>query len=151
MITQLGVHLMNTPPCILHMENQNGIKLLTSMIFIEDLSNAKKKLLYTDVNAEGVRVSQVVTNVENIINQSMIGSEDDLCQWMCPFDHKTKKEIGSISTMLLKDFSTTDQARASLWTMTLNNYRRAMILLTKQGAFRNTKIVTYQHHADRFF
>lgn len=69
MITQLGVHLMNTLPCILHMENQNGIKLLTSMIFIEDLSNAKKKLLYTDVNADGVRVSQVVTNVENIINQ----------------------------------------------------------------------------------
>lgn len=42
----------------------------------------------------------------------MIGSEDDLCHWMCPFDHKKKKEIGSIT--MLMDFSTTDQARASL-------------------------------------
>ena len=71
--------LMNTMPCVLHMENWNGIKLLT-MIFIEGLSNAKKKLLYTDVNAEGLRVSQFVADVENIVHRSMIGSEDDPCQ-----------------------------------------------------------------------
>lgn len=67
--------LMNTLPCILHhMENWNRIKLLT-MILIEGLSNAKKKLLYTNMNAEGVRVSRFVANVENIVNRSMIGSE----------------------------------------------------------------------------
>ena len=33
--------LMNTHPCVLHMENRNGIKLLT-MVFIEGLANAKK-------------------------------------------------------------------------------------------------------------
>ena len=71
--------LMNTMPCVLHMENWNGIKLLT-MIFIEGLSNAKKKLLYTDVNAEGLRVSQFVADVENIVHRSMIGSVDDPCQ-----------------------------------------------------------------------
>ncbi len=152
--------LMNRLPCILHMGNRNGIKLLT-MIFIEGLSNAKKKLLYTDVNAEGVRVSRFVADVENIVNQSMIGREDDPCQWMCPFDPK-KKEVGPItmdnvrtrrivdSLDILVDFCTTDQARASLWTMALNNYRTAMIMLRKRDDFTNTKIVTYQHHADRF-
>lgn len=45
--------LMQTLPCVLlHMENRNGIKLLT-MLIIEGLSNAKKKHLYTSMNAEG--------------------------------------------------------------------------------------------------
>jgi hypothetical protein len=38
------------------MENRNDIKLLT-MVLIEGLSNAKKKLLYSDVSAEGTRVT----------------------------------------------------------------------------------------------
>ena len=44
-----------------------------------------------------------------------------------------------------------DQARASLWTMALNNYRTAMILLRKRDDFTNTEIVTYQQRAGRFF
>ena len=47
--------LMHTLPCVLHMENRNGIKLLT-MILIKGLSNAKKGFLYCDVDAEGTRV-----------------------------------------------------------------------------------------------
>jgi hypothetical protein len=153
--------LMNTLPCILHMENRNGIKLLT-MIFIEGLSNAKKKLLYVGVNAEGVRVSQFVADVENIVNTSMLGSEDDPCQWTCPFDAK-KREICPItmdnvrtrrvvdSLDILVDFCVTDQARAALWMVALNNYRTAMILVRKRDDFTNTEIATYQRHADMFF
>jgi hypothetical protein len=53
-----GAHFlsMHTLPCVLHMENRNDIKLLT-MVLIEGLSNAKKKLLYSDVSAEGTRVT----------------------------------------------------------------------------------------------
>ena len=142
------------------MENWNGIKLLT-VNFIEGLSNAKNKLLHTDVNAEGVRVSRFVADVEKIVNQSMIGREDDPCQWMCPF-HPKQTEMGPItmdnvqtrrivdSLDILVDFCIIDQARALLWTMALNNYRTAMILLRKRDDFTNTTIVTYQHHAGRF-
>ena len=87
--------LMNTLTCILHMENRTGLKFLT-MILIEGLSNAKKKLLYMDVNAEGVRVSRFVADIQNIVNRSMIGSADDPCRWILPFDTK-KKEIGPIT------------------------------------------------------
>jgi hypothetical protein len=153
--------LMNTLPCILHMENRTGLKFLT-MILIEGLSNAKKKLLYTDVNAEGVRVSRFVVDIQNIVNRSMIGSADDPCQWILPFDTK-KKEIGPItmdnvrtrrvvdSLDTLVEFCVTDQTRASLWTLALNNYRTAMILLRKREDFTNTEIASYQQHADRFF
>jgi hypothetical protein len=84
--------LMHTRPCVFHMENGNGIKLLT-MVLIEGLSNAKKKSIYPDVNAEGTRVAQFVSDVERIINTSILGSEDDPCQWMCPFDTKKKEMI----------------------------------------------------------
>ena len=153
--------LMHTLPCVLHMENRNGIKLLT-MVLIEGLSNAKKKSLYPNVNAEGTRVAQFVSDVEHLINTSILGSKDDPCQWICPFDPK-KKEMGPItmdnvrtrrlvdSLDMLVDFCVTDESRASLWITALNNYRTAMILLRKRDDFTNTEIATYQNHADKFF
>jgi hypothetical protein len=88
--------LMHTLLCVLHMENRNGLKLLT-MVLIEGLSNAKKQDgMYLNINAEGRRVSQFVADIECIINRTILGSDDDPCQWMCPFDTK-KKEIGPIT------------------------------------------------------
>jgi hypothetical protein len=87
--------LMQTLPCVLHMENCNGIKLLT-MAFIEGLSSAKKGLLFNDVNAEVTRVSMYIAEVDRLINRSILGTDDDPCQWMCPYDTK-KKELGPIT------------------------------------------------------
>jgi hypothetical protein len=87
--------LMNTLPCVLHMENRNGIKIL-SMLLIKGLSNAKKRLLFIDVNAEVTRVSRFVSEMENLINMSILGTCEDPCQWICPFDPK-KKEFGPIT------------------------------------------------------
>lgn len=88
--------LMHTLPHVLHIEIRNGIKLLT-MVLIEGLSKAKKKLLYSDVSAEGTRVTQFVSDIESIvINKSILGCKDDPCQWMCPFDTK-KKEMRPIT------------------------------------------------------
>jgi hypothetical protein len=153
--------LMHTLPCVLHMENRNGIKLLT-MVLIEGLSNAKKKSLYPDVNAAGTRVVRFVSDIERIINTSILGSEDDPCQWMCPFDPKkkeicpitmdnvrTRRIVDSLDTLV--DFCVTDESRASLWITSLNNYRTAMILLRKRDDFTNTEIASYQNHADKFF
>jgi hypothetical protein len=153
--------LMNTLPCVLHMENRNGIKLLT-MVFIEGLSNAKKKLLYVNVSAEGTRVSRFVADIERIVNTTILGSKDDPCQWTCPFDIK-KKELGPITMdnvrtrrvvnelHTLVAFCVTDQDRASLWLTALNNYRRSMELLRKRDDFTNVDIADYQSHADKFF
>jgi hypothetical protein len=38
-------------------------------------------------------VSQFVADVEGIVNESILGSEDDPCQWMCPFDSKKRKSV----------------------------------------------------------
>ena len=143
------------------MENRNGIKLLT--MIIEGLSNAKKTdILYPNINAEGRNVSQFVTDIKRIIKRSILGSDDDPCQWMCPFD-MTKKEIGPItmdnvrtrrivdSMDTLVDFCVVKESRALLWTTALNNYRTAMMLLCKKDNFTNDEVASYQGHADKFF
>jgi hypothetical protein len=118
------------------MENGNGIKLLT-MVLIEGLSNAKRNHC-TPI--------KFVSYVKHIINTSILGSEDDPCQRMCPFDPK-KKEMGPIrmdyvrtrrivdSLDTLVDFCVTDESISSLWITLLNNYRTAMILLWKRNDF----------------
>lgn len=152
---------MQTLPCVLHMENRNGIKFLT-MALIEGLSNAKKKLLYSDVNAEGKRLSQFIADVEGLINTSILGSKEDPCQWMCPYD-TNKKELGPITMDNVRtrrvvdmldavvDLCMTDIARKSLWTCALNHYRISMVLLRKREDFTNEEIATYQSHADKFY
>jgi hypothetical protein len=153
--------LMQTLPCVLHMENRNGIKLL-SMAFIEGLSNAKKKYLYTDIKAEGTRVSRFITDIESLINRVILGTDDDPCQWMCPYDAQ-KKELGPItmdnvrtrrvvdSLDIVIDLCVIDEGRKTLWSTALNNYRIAMVLLRRQDDFTNPLIASYQHHADKFF
>jgi hypothetical protein len=49
-----------------------------------------------DTSAEGTRVSRFISDIESLINTTIIGTEDDPCQWMCPFDSQ-KKEIGPIT------------------------------------------------------
>ena len=121
-----------------------------------------KKVLYSDVGAEGRRKTRFVSDVEDIINNTILGSKDDPCQWMCPFDLK-KKVIGPITmdnvrTRRIVDamdclvaFCVSDESRVSLWTKALNNYRTAMVLLRKRDDFTNAEIATYQGHADLFF
>ncbi len=88
------------------MENRNGIKLLT-MIFIEGLLFVKKKLLYTDTNAEGTRVLQHISDIERIINRSVLGTDKGLCQWMCLYDAEKKlglMTIDNVRTHCVIDF-----------------------------------------------
>ena len=153
--------LMHTLPCILHMENRNGIKIL-SMLLVEGISNAKKKLSYTDINAEGTRVSAFISDVEDLINKSMLGTNADPCQWMCPFDFK-KKELGPItmdnvrtrrimdSLDIMVDVCVVDEGRKASWMRALDQYRIAMVLLRKKDDFTNEEIASFQGHADKFF
>jgi hypothetical protein len=153
--------LMQTLPCVLHMENRNGIKLLT-MVFIEGLSNTKKGDIFNDVRAEGTRVSLYVAEVERLINRSILGTDDDPCQWTFPYNAQ-KKEVGPITMDNVRtrrivdaldvviDFCVTNEDRKALWTSALNNYRTTMVLLRQREDFTDDMIVSYQSHADKFF
>jgi hypothetical protein len=119
---------------------------MLTMVLIEGLSHAKKKSLYPEKNAEGTRVSCFVSDIESLINRTILGTKDDPCQWMCPFDAQ-KKEIGPItmnnvctrkvidSLDTIVSFCVTDQGCKSLWTNALESYWMAMVLLWKKRSF----------------
>jgi hypothetical protein len=81
---------------------------------------------------------------------------------MCPYDAK-KKELGPITMDnvrtrrvvdgfdIIIDLCVIDEDRKSWWSVALNNYRIAMVLLRKRDDFTNPEIASYQHHADLFF
>jgi hypothetical protein len=83
---------MQTLPCVLHVENRNGIKLLT-MAFIEGLSNAKNGDIFNNIAAVGTRVSLYVAEVERLINRSILGTDDDPCQWTCPYNAQKRNWV----------------------------------------------------------
>ena len=140
------------------MESCNDIKLL-SMAFIERLSNAKKKLSYNDINAEGKQVLQFIAEIGRLINTAILGTTDD---WMRPYNAK-KKELGPITMDNVRichvvdgldiniDLCVIDEDRKSWLSSALNIYRIAMVLLRKRDDFANPMIVSYQNHANLFF
>ena len=107
-------------------------------------------------------MSQFIAHVECVINQSILGTPNDPCQWMCPFDFK-KEELGPITMDnvrtrrivdaldILVEGCVTDKDRKGLWTTALNNYRILMVLLRKKDNFTNDQVATFQCHADKFF
>jgi hypothetical protein len=62
---------------------------------------------------------------------------------------RTRCIVDSLDTIV--DLCVTDEARKSLWTTALNNYRIAMVLLRKRKDFTNAMIASYQLHADKFY
>ena len=101
-------------------------------------------------------------DIERLINTEILGSKDDPCQWICPYD-VNKKELGSITMDnvrtrkvvdrldVIVELYVTDEIWKILWTTTLNNYRIAMVLLRQLEDFTDEMIPTYQDHADKFY
>ena len=153
--------LMHTLQCILHMKNRNDIKIL-SMLLAEGVSNAKKKLSYTDINADGVLLSHCTSHIGDVINRSILGTNIFPCQWICPFDIK-KNELCPItmdnvrtrrildSLDVLVDVCVFDEGRKVSWMRAFGQYRIAMVLLRKKDDFTNEEITSYQCHANKFF
>lgn len=131
-----------------------GIKEL-SMLLLEGISNVKKGKLYADIRGEGPKMKKYIDDVERIINQSILGSEDDPCHWCVPYD-TTEKKLGPItmdntrvrkivdSLEMLIDITVVDANRKILWYSALQNYRIAMVLLRQKRDFTNDQIATFQ-------
>lgn len=86
------VKLHETVPCILHMENRIGLKILT-MLLIEGLQNALRGTTFAGYATENQRMRAFFLEIERILNTRVWGTEDNPTQWQCPRD-ETKKELG---------------------------------------------------------
>jgi hypothetical protein len=83
--------VINAIPCILHMENRVGLKILTSLLCL-GLDN-----WVAGVCGEGscklVRMKNFIQKIEAICSTTIWGHEDCPVTWRCPYDAE-KKAVG---------------------------------------------------------
>jgi len=153
--------LIQAIPCILHMENRVGIKILT-MLMIEGLSNAKKKVLYTDIQAEGPRVAHFFRRVAAIVNKQVLGTNENLAEWECVTDNK-KKEIGTITMdnvltraimarlELLIEECIVDEEDKAKWLACIPKFRDGLVKLRSKEDFDGDAVSAFQKDIDEFY
>jgi hypothetical protein len=64
------IDLLDCVPCILHMENRVGLKILT-MLLNKGIQNAGNGDTYMNENNQKKRLANYITDVENIANRNM--------------------------------------------------------------------------------
>jgi hypothetical protein len=153
--------LIQATPCILHLENRVGIKILT-MLFIEGLSNAKKGNLHNDVRGEGPRTEKFFDRVAAVGNKQVLGAADNSSEWRCATDDK-RKEIGTIQMdnvrtrkimgqleLLVEECIVVEDHKAK-WFACIPKFRNGMIKLRSRDDFDDAAVFSFQKDMDEFF
>jgi hypothetical protein len=163
--------VMNALPCILHCSNRVNLKLIT-LLLSEGLSQAKKKNILIDINAEGNRVDSFISTVEDIFNCQITGTPEQPGQFVLPTQQpdggkKTDTEIAIIcmandrtvkaidSMEHLINFCIPNEEveprRKMLWERCIPKYRKAMLKLRQHAEFTDADIAEFQYDFDMFF
>jgi hypothetical protein len=79
--------VLNVLPCILHLKNQFGLKILTWLLRIS-LSRAKARLIEGIGSTHQDRIKNYLKKVELICNTLVWGTKDFPVHWTCPYDPK---------------------------------------------------------------
>jgi hypothetical protein len=153
--------LIQAIPCILHLENRIGIKILT-MLLIEGLSNAKKGLLYNHIVAEGPRVDLFFRRIADIVNKQVLGTANNSTEWECATDDK-RKEIGTITMdnvrtrtiigrieLLIEECIVVEEDKTK-WLASIPKFREGMVKLRSRDDFDADAIAAFQRDIDEFF
>ena len=159
------VYMMDAIPCILHMENRMGLKLLT-MILREGLEYTKSdELSWINKEAEGgmdARIQEFQDTVNRNLNTLVLGSEEFPTQWKMPYDEKAK----AITTIcmdnvrirrivngfkILIDLCCPDESRRKTWIESVEYYAKSMKLVNNKNEMTDEEIYEYQRVADEFF
>jgi hypothetical protein len=74
--------ILDAVPCVLHMENRVGLKMMT-LLLSDGLSHAKSGELYSQEfpNNAGERLAKFVKDVEVYVNSHILGEIDNEAQW----------------------------------------------------------------------
>ena len=159
------VMVMDSIPCILHMEMRMGQKILT-MCFRTGLMNAKNNLLpwINRSNRSSVekKCKSFLRGIEQCINSEILGTGNLAFQFQIPFEDTTKT-IGvvqmsnvQIRRMIadiekLVDKCIVDEDDVFLWKRAMQHYSASFQLLRIREPMTNDQIFEYQKHADLFY
>jgi len=155
--------LLRCIPCVLHMENRIGLKMVY-MCLVEGLSNCKEKVIFCAIEAEGTRIKAFLAALNTVVNTEIIGTLDVPGQWKCPYiekeneigdikfgNVKTRRFIDRLERILSICIPATDCARLQLWHNAVANYRHAMGIARQKEDYTDADILTFQQLSDQFF
>jgi hypothetical protein len=159
--------ILDAVPCVLHMENRVGLKMLT-LLLSDGLSHAKSGQLYgAEFPNNGTeRVAKFVEDIEVIINKYVLGEEENPAQWDCPLEgenladkrigkicldnNRTRKVVENLSELI--DLCIIEPEKVQLWKESItNNYVPAMRMLRRKADFSDEDIMVFQKLIDEFF
>ena len=95
--------ILQLVPYILHLETRIGLKLLTLMCK-EGLTNTKGKILNViqSIGSENKREKFYRENIENLFNNSIIGSGHNIFQFVLPLEKTLKAQDEKLVPTTLK-------------------------------------------------
>jgi hypothetical protein len=152
--------LMQTVPCILHLENRVGLKQL-EMLIVKGLSNAEEGSILSEIASPIKRRDEYVRQVEVTINEVLLGDEERPSQWHCPYD-KAKATLGPISfenyrtrkvianLEVLVELSIPDFGEKEKWNRCLVQYRTALELLRQKTELDADDLAAFQKAIDNW-
>ena len=152
------VMVMESIPCILHMEMRVGIKILT-ILFQVGLMNAKNNRLdwipKTQRTSLKKKCDAFIKRVGATINKEILGTTDLSFQWEVPMDKKTKtitevsmkngqirKCIKSID--LLIDLCIAKKHDNTTWKTSMEEYSLGMDLVKRKGDLSQEEVLQFQ-------
>jgi len=154
------IALINNVPCILHLENRTGLKIMTTVVQ-KGLSRALHGEIYPDINDDGRRFDAFFCEINRIVSTEILGSVGNPSQWECPCD-RSRHELGVIcldNTKTRKVVNGMDKiidlcidpVECLKWKECIAEYRNAIVLLRKKTDLSNEEVKRFQQHVDMFF
>ena len=161
--------LLQWIPCIMHMENRVGIKILT-MLLSEGLAHAKggTQPSYQQASVKA-REHAFCASVNSIINNTILGSGFNKWQFSVPIEvsktlgvgniigtisienTKVRELVDNIDLLLTVCLPPEEVERIDKWRVAIRNYSQAMcILRKKESNYTEGELTSFQRNMDIF-
>jgi hypothetical protein len=149
--------IMQAIPCIMHLENRVGEKLITVLLAMGAERFHEER---------GIRsLRRFIAAVNHVVNTRILGTLIRPKQWKVPVndagDAVTKVSLSNKKTRLFVDnldeliqhiFSNPiHEERKQIWKRMVQNYREAMVILRQPGEYTDDDINNFQTKIDDFF
>jgi hypothetical protein len=152
--------LITCVPCILHLENRVGLKII-KLLLRNGLTRAQNGHLFEDVASENERIDRFFDQLHQLVNHRILGDDEGPSMFKCPYDPakkiiteitmdntKTRKMLSKIE--LLIDLCCAGDATINRWKRACQYYNESMVLLRSRNDFTDQDIGNYQRTADHF-
>lgn len=157
--------ILQAIPCILHLEQRVGLKIIT-VILTNGMNAARKGELewLANVASEKKRVDDFVKKVNGVMQSSVLGSEHNRSQWTLPLEadganlvigdinmENTKVRAVILQLEEFVSFCCTTEEEKQEYNELLPLYRESIVILRKKTDYTDEEIKQFQDRTDRWY